>query len=59
MLFIILSGGQRCQIVDVINMTDLQVVDNTLGIPIMGKTKEKPTIQAYGKKQHNTGWLFN
>ena len=39
-LLILLSGGQRCQMVHVINVSDLKVIDNTLVIPIMGKIKQ-------------------
>ena len=40
MLLILLSGGQRCQTVHAIDITDLQVVGNTLVIPIMSKIKQ-------------------
>ena len=42
MLLILLSGGQRCQTVHAIDITDLQVVGNTLVIPIMSKIKLTP-----------------
>ena len=39
-LLVLLSGGQRCQTVHAIDITDLQVVGNTLVIPIMSNIKQ-------------------
>ena len=43
-LLILLTGGQRCQTIHSINITDMSVVDGKLIIPIMSKIKQsKPT----------------